>query len=67
MARYLDDTLEAVQDNDDYRETLYIVKAAIQRIRREYLADAISLSETAIGEIEEELETVSLTIENALF
>jgi hypothetical protein len=39
----------------------------LQRIRREYFLGALSLSEMAVDEVDEELETLSLTIENILF
>jgi hypothetical protein len=67
MARQLNEALELEQENDKLRDTLYLLKSELQRIKNEYLIGAKSLSETAIDEIDEELETLSLTIENALF
>jgi hypothetical protein len=67
MARQLNDALELEEENDTYRETLYVLKAEIVRIRNEYFLGAVELNEMAVSEVDEELETVSLTIENALF
>ena len=67
MSRRLDDVLELDNENEKYRDTLYMLKMEIQRIRKEYFDGAIFLNEMAVDEVEEELETISLTIENALF
>ena len=67
MARQINETLELEQENEKYREALYVLKSEIARIRREYFLGAIFLNEMAVSEVDEELETVSLTIENALF
>jgi hypothetical protein len=65
--RQLNEALELEQENDKYRETLYLLKSEIARIRSEYFLGAIILNEMAIEEIDEELETVALSIENVLF
>ena len=67
MARQLNEALELEQENEKYRETLYVLKSEIARIRAEYFLGAIFLNEMAVSEVDEELETVSLTIESALF
>lgn len=67
MARQLTEVLELEQENEILRETLRVVKAELHRIRIEYLDGALSLGTPAIDEVDEELETVVLTVENALF
>jgi hypothetical protein len=67
MARKLNDALELEQEIEKYRETLYVLKSEIARIRTEYFLGAIFINEMAVSEVDEELETVVLTIENALF
>jgi hypothetical protein len=67
MARQLTDVLELEQENENLRETLRVVKSELHRIRIEYLDGALSLGTPAIEEVDEELETVVLTVENALF
>ena len=67
MARQLNDAYEMEKEIESYREALQIAKAEIHRIRQEYLEGAQSLGTKAVEEIDEELETVSLSIENALF
>lgn len=67
MARNLNEAYELEKEIETYREALQIAKAEIHRIRREYLEGAKSLGTQAVEEIDEELETLSLAIENALF
>lgn len=67
MARQLNEVFELEKEITQYREALQIAKAEIHRIRQEYLEGAQSLGTQAVEEIDEELETVSLAIENALF
>jgi hypothetical protein len=67
LARQITDILEIELENDRFRETFQVLKMELQRIRREYFLGALSLSEMAVDEVDEELETLSLTIENILF
>ena len=67
MARTLNDALELELENDRLRETFHVLKMELQRIRKEYFLGALSLSQMAVDEVDEELETLSLTIENTLF
>jgi hypothetical protein len=67
LARQINDVLELEREIDNYRDTLNLVKSELRRIRMEFLDGALSLSERAIGEIDEELETITLTVENVLF
>jgi hypothetical protein len=67
MARELTESLEVVDENNTYRETFYLLKAEIARIRREYFLGAESIGKMAVDEIDSELETLTLTIENVLF
>jgi hypothetical protein len=67
MARQITEALELEQENEQYRQTLHVVKLELQRLRREYFDGARSLSEMAIDEIDEELETIASGIENALY
>lgn len=67
MARQLNEALEIERENDRYRESFYLIKADLARIRREYLGVTRSLDEKGLDQLDEELETLSLTIENALF
>jgi hypothetical protein len=67
MARQLNDALELERENDDLRETLRIIKTELARIRIEYFDDSKPLDSKAVDEVDEELEGVVLTIENALF
>jgi len=65
--RQLSDILELEKEVEGYRDVMFILKNEVGRIRKEYLDGALSLSESAINEVDEELETVSLLIENTLF
>jgi hypothetical protein len=67
MARQINDALELEQENNRMRDTFLLLKMELHRIRKEYFLGAFSLSETAIDEVDEELETLSLAIENILF
>ena len=62
----LNETLEVEGENEKYREAFYMIKSEIARIRREYLLGAISMSETAIDEVDSELAALVLLIENTL-
>lgn len=65
--RQLTEVHELEQEIALLRDALILSKAELHRIRGEYLQGAQSLSPKAIDEMDEELETVTRTIENALF
>ena len=67
MARQITDALELEQENDRMRDTFLLLKMELNRIRKEYFLGALSLSEMAVDEVDEELETLLVTIENTLF
>ncbi len=65
--RQINDILELENENETLRDTLIMTKREIYRIRSEYFEGALSLTSSAIDEVDEEMETLSLVIENALF
>jgi hypothetical protein len=65
--RQLNDILELEKEIEDLREALILTKNELHRIRIEYFDGALSLTETAINEVDDEMETLSLLVENALF
>jgi len=67
MSKEFNEALEVTEENENYRETLYVLKSEIARIRKEYFLGAKSMGETALEEIDAELETITLTIENVLY
>jgi hypothetical protein len=67
MARQLNDVLEQEREIEGYRDALYLLKSEIHRLQNEYLEGAKSLGRLALDEINEELATLIVTIENALF
>jgi hypothetical protein len=68
MARHLNEALEMEQEIEVYRTTLSLVKRELHRIREEYLDGKNShLSPEDFELMDEELETITLAVENALF
>jgi hypothetical protein len=67
MARQLNEVFELEKEITGYREALILIKTEIHRIREEYFQGAQSLGTQAVEEVDEELETISLVVENALF
>jgi hypothetical protein len=65
--RDLNEALEVKDENESYRETFYLLKNEIFRIRREYFLGTKVLSEGALEEVDEELEQLGITIENVLY
>ena len=63
----LSESLELAEENERYRELCYMLKNEIARIRREYFLGAVGMNENSINEIDTELETLSVSIENVLF
>ena len=67
MARQISDVMELETEINDLRDTLHIVKKELNRIRSEYFDGALSLGTPAVEEVDAELETLTLAVENALF
>jgi len=65
--RQLNEALELERENEKYLESFSFLKSEIQRIRREYLIGAVSLAESDIDEVDEELATLIKLIENTIF
>lgn len=65
MARQIEDTLELERENEEARSILHVTKIELNRIRREYLDSGI-LSEKEMTDMDNELEILSLSIDNAL-
>jgi len=59
MARQINETLELEKENELYVETLYLLKTELREFRREY-------TEGINDQMDSELETLCLAIENAL-
>jgi hypothetical protein len=59
MARQINETLELEKENERYVETLYLLKTELREFRREY-------TEGINDQMDSELETLCLAIENAL-
>lgn len=67
MARQLSDVMELEKEIELYRDSLHLVKSEIHRIRAEYLDSSTPLSVTDVDHIDEELEVLTMTVENCLF
>jgi len=59
MARQINETLELEKENERYVETLYLLKTELREFRIEY-------TEGINDQMDSELETLCLAIENAL-
>ena len=59
MARQINETLELEKENERYVETLYLLKTELREFRREY-------TEGINDQMDSELETLCLAIQNAL-
>jgi len=67
MARQINDILELEQENEQLKEALYLLKQGMQRLKLEYFTDSLSLSETAIEEVDEDLNSLISIIETTLY
>jgi len=65
--RNLNEALEVKNENESYRETFYLLKNEIIRIKKEYFMGAGVLGEMVIDEVDEELQQLIITIENVLY
>lgn len=66
MARHIEDTLDLERENEESRSILHATKIELNRIRREYLDSGTHLSEKEMNDMDDELEILSLSIDNAL-
>lgn len=65
MAMQLTDVLELERENELLRDALHLIRSELKRIHQEYL-EGMSLGTLGVTELDEELDTVLSTIDNAL-
>lgn len=66
MAKQLTDVLDLENEITQYRDALFLIKETTHRIRDEYFQGQTLKSKT-IDNVDEDLESISLIVENALF
>ena len=67
MAKQLTDVLDLENEITQYRDALFLIKQTTHRIRNEYFQGQPLSEEKLIDIVDEELEAISLIIENTLF
>lgn len=67
MARHLEDALDLERENEQLRSILHAVKTDLNRIRRDFLDTTNTLNEETLDQLDDELEYISMTVENSLF
>lgn len=63
----INDILELDNENEKYVEILNELKMEIRRIRREYFENCNQMDKLVIEEIDKELETLYISLENVLY